>query len=206
MNYKLEACVTSFEQAIGSAHRGAHRIEICSRLETGGMTPDIELVSELCDGVNIPIRVMIRSTPGGFEINQEILDDMIYSIQEFKKLPIKGFVIGVLKNGVVDRKAMEKIFEHTFPLPTTFHKAIDESHTITEDLEWMNHVDAIDTILTSGGAENAFDGIETILKMKSVFKKTTMAGGKILPQHLEALHSKLNLEWYHGRNIVSANF
>ena len=139
------------------------------------------------------------------EASKEILDDMIGSIEQFKTLPIDGFVIGLLKNSVVDRTGMEKIFEHTFPLPTTFHKAIDESKTIFEDLEWMNHVDAIDTILTSGGAETAFQGIEKILKMKSVFKKTIMAGGKILPQHLESLHSKLNLGWYHGRNIVSAN-
>jgi len=205
MNHKLEACVTSFDQAIASSHHGASRLEICNRLETGGMTPEFEMVDELCRQINIPVRILIRSTPIGFEASNETLNDMIDSIEQFKKLPIDGFVIGLLKNSVVDRTGMEKIFEHTFPLPTTFHKAIDESQTIFEDLEWMNHVDAIDTILTSGGAENAFLGIERILQMKSIFKKTIIAGGKILPQHLESLHSKLNLEWYHGRNIVNAN-
>ncbi len=201
-SYKLEACVTSLEQAIASENHGANRIEICQHLETGGMTPDFNLVDQLCHLLIVPIRVMIRNTSEGFEADDATLEAMIKSIEQFKALPIEGFVIGVLKNGVVDRDAMKKIFIHSFPLPITFHKAIDESLSIVEDINWLNEFEEVDTILTSGGAPNAFEGVKNILALKSIFKRTIMAGGKIIPEHLDDLNNKLGLDWYHGRSIV----
>jgi len=166
------------------------------------MTPDANVVNELCRHLAIPIRVMIRSTPTGFEVNEELLDEMIYSIERFKMLPIEGFVAGLLKNGLVDRDAMEVILRHVDPLPLTFHKAIDESETVMDDVAWMNGFPGIDNILTSGGAIHAIEGMDRILLMKSIFKGTIMAGGKIIPQQITSLHKKLGLEWYHGRGIV----
>ena len=66
----------------------------------------------------------------------------------------------------------------------------------------MNDHPLIDTILTSGNAEKAMDGVEEILKMKSVFKRDIMAGGKIMNDQLTKLHDKLQLRWYHGKKIV----
>ena len=201
-NYRLEACVTSTEQAIHSEKLGAQRIEICSRLETGGMTPDIDLVKELCKKLNIPIRVMIRPNPFGFEADQETVEAMIFSIDRFKLLPIQGFVAGVLKNNILDKESMRLLMMHAHPCPITFHKAIDDSSQWIEDINWLNNHPSIDTILTSGRAVNAMDGTDMILRMKSIFKGNIMAGGKITPLQIPLLHKKLGLNWYHGRGIV----
>lgn len=200
--FKLEACVVSMEQALQAQHRGADRIEICSRLETEGMTPDPALVNTLCQELKIPVRVMIRSTEKGFEANENQLDEMVRSIFELKSLPIEGFVIGVMRHGRVDRQAMVTLIRQAFPLPITFHKAIDESNDLHGDIEWLNQFSQIDTLLTSGGEFRATEGIEKILWMKSVFRGNIMGAGKISHVGLQELHERLDLQWYHGRAIV----
>jgi copper homeostasis protein len=201
-SYRIEVCVVSYEQALAAAQHGAARLELCSRLETEGMTPDVSLLSSILDGVNIPVRVMIRETEVGFESDAAVLEKMKSAISQFKSLSIDGFVIGLLKNNRLDREAMKALIECCSPFPVTVHKAIDLSQNVQEDLQWLNQFEKVDTILTSGGQRTALEGIDQILKMKSVFERDIMAAGKITNDQLPALHNALGLTWYHGRNIL----
>lgn len=201
-DYKVESCVTSLSQAIDAHSRGADRVELCIRLETEGMTPDFELTKSLCDHLHIPIRVMVRSTETGYEADAHALQQMIESINTLKQLPLEGFVFGVMKDNRIDRNAMITLLQYAFPFPVTFHKAIDMSDDIADDIEWLNQFPQIDTILTSGGAIKAIDGVNAILELKHLFKGNIMAAGKITPEVLTGLHERVELEWYHGRSII----
>jgi copper homeostasis protein len=200
--FYLEACVVSLSQAIEAEQKGAHRVELCIRLETDGMTPDLVLVHSLCNHLHIPIRVMVRATETGYETDPIVMKEMIDSIVAIKQFPIDGFVFGVLKKNRVDREAMLTLLQHSAPLPVTFHKAIDQSDDIADDLQWLNQQQQIDTILTSGDAVRAIDGIEKILEMKSLFRGQVMAAGKITTDVLPELRDRLHLNWYHGQAIV----
>lgn len=200
--YKVEACVVSFEQAIRAAQHGADRLELCSRLETEGMTPDIDLTTIILENVNVPVRVMIRETEEGFGSDESILLKMESSIRKFKSIPIDGFVIGLTRNNRIDRDATERLIKGCLPLPITIHKAIDQSADVMDDLIWLNQFPTVDTILTSGGKATAREGIDEILKMKVVFKGNIMAAGKITHDQLPMLHLALEVPWYHGRNIL----
>ena len=200
--YRIEVCVVSYEQALAAAQLGAARLELCSRLETEGMTPDVDLLSIILEQVNIPIRVMIRETEVGFESDAAVLEKMSSAISQFKSLSIDGFVIGLLKNNRLDREAMKALIELCSPFSVTVHKAIDLSQNVQEDLQWLNQFEKVDTILTSGGQRTALEGIDQILKMKSVFERDIMAAGKITNDQLPALNNALGLTWYHGRNIL----
>jgi len=199
--YMVESCVTSLAQAVDAQTHGADRVELCIRLETEGMTPDFQLVGSLCDQLDIPVRVMVRATTSGFEVDEHALQQMIESIQSLKVLPLDGFVLGVLKNNCIDRDAMQTLLQHAHPFPVTFHKAIDLSTNLSDDIEWLNQISQVDTILTSGGEVKAIDGVHSILSLKSIFKGHVMAAGKITPQVLPGLHEQLLLQWYHGRAI-----
>jgi copper homeostasis protein len=201
--YKLEACVVDFDQALAAALHGADRLELCSRLETEGMTPSIDLTSIIIEAVKTPIRVMIRETEAGFESDKHVLVKMELAIKEFKVLPVGGFVIGLLKNKRIDQDATRRLIEVCLPFPITIHKAIDQSADVMDDLVWLNQFPTVDTILTSGGKPTAREGIEEILKMKAVFKGNIMAAGKITNDQLSELHNSLSLPWYHGRNILA---
>jgi copper homeostasis protein len=200
--YKLESCVTSLKEAKYAQKRGADRVEICAHLETEGLTPLYHLVSSLCDHLNISIRVMIRVTADGFAVDNDQLVEMIMAINEFKHLSIDGFVFGVMKDRRVDQYAMSELIHHAHPFPITFHKAIDLSDDLASDLDWLNQHPGIDTILTSGGAERAVDGIPQLLRMKSIFRGSIMPGGKIKPEDVAILDNQLQLPWYHGRAIL----
>lgn len=200
--YQVESCVTSLAQAIDAQSRGADRVELCIRLETEGMTPDLQLTKSLCDHLHIPIRVMVRSTEEGYEVDAHALQQMIESITVLKQLPLDGFVFGVMKDNRIDRDAMVSLLQHAYPFPVTFHKAIDMSADIVDDIEWLNQFPQVDTILTSGGAIKAVDGVRHILEMKDKFRGSIMAAGKITPEVLNVLHEQLGLQWYHGRAIL----
>jgi copper homeostasis protein len=189
-------------EALYAQDQGADRIELCLHPEKGGITPPVQLVNEVSAQIKIPVRVLIRETSYGFEVNDEILEAMMASIDRFKKFPIEGFVFGILKNNSVDGDAMVKLIANATPLHITFHKAIDQCDSLEEEIKWINQFSSIDTILTSGSEEKASDGTERILQMKKLFNGKIMAGGKIMNQELLYLHSILGLEWYHGRNIV----
>jgi len=200
--YNLESCVVSLVQAMDAQQRGADRVELCVRLETEGMTPDIELVASLCDHLTIPIRVMIRATTDGYEADRQALLEMMREIDSLKHLPLDGFVFGVIKNNRVDREAMITLLQQAYPYHVTFHKAIDTSTHIADDIEWLNQFAQVDTILTSGNAIKAIDGVRQIRDMKSLFKGHTMAAGKITAEVLPSIHEQLQLQWYHGRSIL----
>ena len=201
-DYKVESCVTTLAQAIEAQNRGADRVELCIRLETEGMTPGVQLTKSLCDHLHIPIRVMVRATESGYEADTSALQEMIESINALKQLPLDGFVFGIMKGQRIDRDALILLLQHADPLPVTFHKAIDVSVDIADDIEWLKLFPQIDTILTSGGAISAIDGVKNILQLKNMFSGHTMAAGKITPQVLPAMHDQVGLQWYHGRAIV----
>src|SRR4249920_4622 len=110
-NYSIEVCVVSYEQALAAHEHGAARLELCSRLETEGMTPDESLLNNILDKVNIPVRIMIRETEVGFESDPTILAKMKAAISQFKSLSIDGFVIGLLKDNRLDREAMKDLIQ-----------------------------------------------------------------------------------------------
>ncbi len=45
----LEVCVQSDQELIIAQSAGAQRIELCSKLEVGGLTPSIEMVQRCLD-------------------------------------------------------------------------------------------------------------------------------------------------------------
>ncbi len=200
--YQLEACVTSPEEALEAEFRGAHRLELCTRLETEGMTPDTDLVQAVLDRVNIPVRIMVRETVSDFEADDRTMQRMIEAIERCKHFQVDGFVFGILKDQQLDRQGTQTLLEHTFPFRVTLHKALDQSYNWMADIGWLNGQDQVDTILTAGGAAKAMEGVDRIRLMDSVFRGDIMAAGKITPEQLPELHEQLGLRWYHGRAIV----
>ncbi len=200
--YQLEACVTSLAQALDAQAQGADRVELCIRLETEGMTPDVDLALSLCEQLTIPVRIMVRETETGYEADEHVFQKMMDAIESLKHLPVEGFVFGVLKGNAIDKEAMITLLRQADPLPVTFHKAIDEVADLENEIEWLNQFPQIDTILTSGGAVRAIDGVQRILEMKGLFKGEVMGAGKITAEVLPLLHPLVHLDWYHGRAIL----
>jgi copper homeostasis protein len=205
----LEACVESVDEAIHAVENGATQLEVCSNLEKDGLTPEIALIKEITEQVNVPIKVMIRLRAGNFTYQNDEIKSMQESIQQIKSLPISGLVFGATINDtngnkIMDMNAILQICKAAHPIPVTIHKAIDECTDILKEVRALKTISNIAFILTSGGAKTAADGKKMIAAMQKEAGNhiQIIAAGKILPSNLTSLHKVLNLNYYHGRKIV----
>mgnify|MGYP000906030967 FL=1 len=85
MKTKFEVCVDSIESAIVAENAGANRIELCSSLAEGGLTPSYALIALAKGKLNIPIMAMIRPRAGDFyysELEFEVMKKDILCCKE----------------------------------------------------------------------------------------------------------------------------
>ncbi|HOO75455.1 MAG TPA: copper homeostasis protein CutC [Tepiditoga sp.] len=182
----IEICVENFHSAVIAQNAGAQRIEICSALALGGLTPDIGFVEAVADKIKIKKYVMIRPRNGNFLYNEYEFENIMKNIKIIKKYKIDGFVCGILtKEGNVDDKKMKIITEEIYPFNMTFHRAFDCTVNLYEAAESIINL-GIERILTSGGKNTAEEGIENIKKINDKYGSEVkiMAGSGISAENV----------------------
>lgn len=158
----LEISVESIEVAAAAERGGADRIELCSDLSVGGLTPQVALIHGVRQQIQIPIFVMIRPRPGDFNYALAEFAQMKKSIAAAKDAGAGGLILGILKrNRTVDIDLTRELVELAKPLPVTFHRAFDACPDLSQALEDVVRSGA-SRILTSGGAASAVEGASNI--------------------------------------------
>ena len=161
----LEVCVDSLASAQAAIAGGADRLELCSALAVGGLTPYAELLQQIRAQSHIKIRCLIRPRAGDFLYSREEIRMMAAQIEHLRTLGADGFVIGCLDaDGNLDTKAMAPLMKAAQGAGITLHRCIDVSRTPTETYLAAGSL-GIDTVLTSGAAGSCLQGIETIGKL-----------------------------------------
>lgn len=161
----LEICVDSLASARAAIAGGADRLELCSALLAGGLTPYEGLLRQIRAESDIPIRCLMRPRPGDFLYTPEERELMRLQILQLKNADADGFVIGCLTaQGDLDVEAMAPLVEACSGCGITLHRCIDVSR---EPLETCRQAGAmgIDTVLTSGAAASCTQGQELIARM-----------------------------------------
>ena len=160
----LEVCVDSLASARNAIAGGADRLELCSALAVGGLTPYTALLKQIRRESDIPIRCLMRSRPGDFFYTADELELLREQIIELKQAGADGFVIGCLTpDGILDKLAMRHLMQ-ACGSNVTLHRCIDVSadpeRTYRDAIEL-----GIDTVLTSGCASSCLGGTEIIKKL-----------------------------------------
>ncbi len=195
----LEICANSYESAINAQIAGAHRIELCSEISIGGISPSYGLITIVMQKIKIPVYVLIRPRSGNFTYSNEEFNIMKKNIVLCKDLGCAGIVSGVLhKNNTIDVKRTRELIELARPLSFTFHRAFDEVLKPKESLLELIEL-GVDRILTSGQQHIAEDGIELLIKLQKIAQDNLiiMPGGGINYQN-SMLFKKVRFKEIHA--------
>ena len=161
----LEICVDSLASARAAIQGSADRIELCSALPVGGLTPYTGLLRQLRAQSDIPVRCLMRPRPGDFLYTRDEIAMMAAQIRELKAAGADGFVIGCLTpEGDLDERAMVPLLDACGGSGITLHRCIDVSRDPVETYRKAGQL-GIDTVLTSGAAAGCTAGMDTIARL-----------------------------------------
>ncbi len=166
---KLEICANSYQSALNAEQAGAHRIELCSELNSGGITPSYGLIQKIVSELSIETFVLIRPRSGNFVYSEAEFDIMKQDIVKCKSLGVNGIVSGVLmKDNTIDIERTKELISLAYPLPFTFHRAFDLVTNPTESIQQLIDL-KVNRVLTSGQKNKALDGIMLLIDLKEKF-------------------------------------
>ena len=146
----FEVCVDSAEAAVAAQEGGADRVELCSDLLEGGLTPSHGTLAVARQRLRIGIMAMVRPRGGDFCYSDAEFAVMREDLRDAKRLGVNGLVFGLLNpDGTIDRDRTAELIAIARPLPVTFHRAFDVSRDPFEALDTLIDL-GVDRVLTSG--------------------------------------------------------
>jgi copper homeostasis protein len=195
----LEVCVDSVDGLAAAIQGGADRIELCSALQLGGLTPSPGLML-IAAKAPVPVYAMIRPKAGNFVFSQAELNQMRHDIDAARAAGLAGVVLGVsVESGALDEDSLTKLSAHALGLGTTLHRAID---LVPDLLEAVNIAVGLkfERILSSGGRKTAMEGIEGLAAMieRAAARISVMPGSGVNAGNAKALLSRLAVTEAHG--------
>ncbi|WP_336286509.1 copper homeostasis protein CutC [Cronobacter dublinensis] len=198
----LEICCYSLACAVTAQEAGADRIELCSAVNEGGLTPSAGVLKGARAQLTLPVHPIVRPRGGDFCYRADEFATMLDDIAFIRELGFAGLVTGVLnEDGEVDITRMRKIMRAADGMAVTFHRAFDMCASPLKALEELTDL-GVARILTSGQQATAEKGISLITELKRQSRAPIiMAGAGVrlsnldlfLAQGIDELHSSAGI-------------
>lgn len=201
----LEICVDNYESFSTAIASGADRIELCSSLREGGLTPSYAFMESALKA-SVPVFMMVRPRSCDFLYAENEIEVMRRDIHAAKKLGAPGVVFGVLTaDGQIDFPVMKSLVKEAAGMEVTCHRAFDQVRDVFEAVDSLVEL-GVKRILTSGQAENPYDGMETLQKVVSHARKRIMimAAG-VTPATAKEIALKTGVDEVHSAAAIFRN-
>jgi copper homeostasis protein len=195
----LEICVDDAAGVDSAVAGGADRIELCSALELGGLTPSAALLDHALRA-GCPIHMMIRPRAGGFLYSEDDVALMVEEIGGAVARGVGGVVVGALRpDGELDREALGRFRDAARDAAIVLHRAID---LVPDPIAAVGEAIALgyDKILSSGGAPTAVEGMTTLAAMVAAAgeRLSVIAGSGVSPDNVMRIIAGTGVREVHG--------
>jgi copper homeostasis protein len=169
-----EICVDSVAGVRAAAAAGAARVELCSALLEGGLTPSRGMIRRAREVGGVKLHVIVRPRGGDFLFDEDEFQIKRSDIETAKAEGADGVVIGALTaTGEIDARQTRDLIALARPLSVTFHRAFDMTPDPLQALETLIGL-GVDRVLTSGQEASVLDGLPLIVAL------IERAGGRII--------------------------
>ena len=186
---KLEIAVQDVEGVAVAARAGVDRVELCSALALGGLTPSAGLLELALEAAgDLPVHVLVRPRPGDFGYTEDEVRVMVADVRRAVAAGAAGVVVGALRGGAVDAAVLQRLVDAAAGTEVTFHRAVD---LLADPVAGVAELAAagVRRILTSGGASRAVDGMPALRALVEAAdgRIEVMAGGGVTVESIADL-------------------
>ena len=195
----IEVCVDDADGLAAAIAGGADRIELCSALAVGGLTPSAGLMA-LAAKAAVPTYAMIRPRAGDFVYSEAELDVMTGDIEAARRTGLAGVVLGAsLPDGRLDHAALARLVDAAAGMGLTLHRAFDLVPSIDDAIDLAVEL-GFERILTSGGARSAPEGIDVLERAITHARGriSIMPGSGVTPDTVDPLITRLAVSEVHS--------
>ncbi|MFO0922681.1 MAG: copper homeostasis protein CutC [Pirellulales bacterium] len=159
----LEVCIDSIEAAEIAMASGANRLEVCSVLEVGGVTPTTPFLKHLRRGCGLPLVALVRCRSGDFVHSDREKLLMMDEVRELCDAGADAVAVGcLLPNGNLDLGFLGQVRALLPCQELVVHRAIDVAKFEDGLISSLRNI-GVDRILTSGGADRADEGLDQLI-------------------------------------------
>lgn len=198
----LEVAVTCVAEATAAKYAGADRLELCSALDVGGVTPSFGLCSHVLDWVRCPVVVLVRPQSGGFVYLHEEMEVMRTDVERCLVYGASAVAVGVVRS---ERGRTALHHDYCRELAdlsggrAVFHRAFDFLSHLPSALEQLIDL-GFQRVLTSGGAPTALDGADVIAGLieQAAGRIEILPGGGVTPENVVELVRRTGCTQVHG--------
>ena len=185
---QLEVCVEDITGLLAAERGGADRVELCSALQIGGVTPSRGFVQRAANA-DVDAAVLIRPRPGGFTFDPEEVAIMLDDISFARECGLEGVVVGASRpDHTLDVSVLEKLCAAAGPLNICLHRVFDLVPDPFEAIDIAVQL-GISRILTSGQQPDISRGIEMLARLviHADHRLEIMSGGGVNPGNVAAI-------------------
>jgi len=195
----LEICCGSLDDALEAEAGGADRVELCSCLFFGGLTPSLGTIVQATRRLRIPAIVMIRPRGGGFCYTEPEFAAMATDAEAALAHGGAGIVFGVLTpDGEIDRPRTKRLRDIADHRDAVFHRAFDVTPDPFRALDELVDL-GITRVLTSGQQDTVPEGLDLIKRLTDYAgdRIQVMPGGGIKPFNFDDVIARTGCRQIH---------
>jgi copper homeostasis protein len=196
----FELCAETIDACLAARDGGADRIELCSALSEGGITPSHGMIRSAVEHSGLPVHVLIRPRGGDFIYSPAEIAVMLTDIEHVKASGAAGVVLGLLHpDGTVDIAGTAAMVAIARPMQVTFHRAFDVTPSLPQALEDVI-ASGCDRVLTSGGERDVVAGAHSLAALveQASGRIEIAVGGGLRIQNAASLSQTIGARHFHG--------